>query len=116
MILAEERPSDSLPPCEVCGKAEAVSFSWFADRARWYEPRSGTWRFTCLCTSDGEQYYVMLRNRGQGFLDSSEAGERWIHHLGEKRWFSSADFAAMLDRFMAAGGSLPARGRPTVRA
>jgi hypothetical protein len=100
-------PSSQAPRCEACGREPACSFSWFADRARWYEPRSGTWRFTCYCTADRETYYVLLHNRGHGFLDSAESREHWLQHLAEKRWFDSADFLATLGRFEAAGGAVP---------
>lgn len=96
----------TLPLCESCGREPALSFSWFADRARWYEPRSGTWRFTCYCTSEVELYYIAIHGRGRGFLDSAESRERWLAHLEEKTWFDRADFFAMLGRFEAAGGVL----------
>jgi hypothetical protein len=53
----------------------ACSFSWFADCARWYAPQSGIWRFTGLCTVEGENYYVLFYDRGRGFLDSPAARE-----------------------------------------
>lgn len=82
----------------------ASSLSWFADPQRWYEPRSGMWKFTGRCTSPTENYYVMLHHRGHGFLDGVEARSRWLEHLAEKRWFDRAAFTAMLARFVAAGG------------
>jgi hypothetical protein len=87
------------PSCEACGREPSCSFSWFADRARWYAPRSGTWKFAGLCTADTESYYVLVPT----FVAASE---RWQVHLEEKRWFDAADFAAMLERFKAAGGTL----------
>lgn len=97
------------PVCEACGAEPATSFAWFADRARWYAPRSGTWRFTGSCTAESEHYYVLFRDRGHGFLDSAGARERWCAHLTEKRWFDATDFRAMLARFTHAGGVLPPR-------
>jgi hypothetical protein len=94
--------SGALPRCEACGREPASSFSWFADRARWYEPRSGVWRFTGACTTETENYYAMVHHRGQGFLDSAKARADWLRHLGEKTWFDAADFVAMLRRFAAA--------------
>ena len=91
--------SARMPQCEECRKKPAISFSWFVDRARWYAPRSGTWKFTCECIADREQYYVMLRNRGLGFLASQAEREDWLRHLGEKIWFDPVDFATMLERF-----------------
>ena len=96
--------TDNAPRCEVCRREPATSLSWFADRKRWYADRSGTWRFTGNCTADCEAYYVMLRHRGHGFLDSAESREHWLLHLAEKTWFNYRDFAAMLERFIAAGG------------
>jgi hypothetical protein len=98
--------SPQTPRCEACGREPASSFSWFADRDRWYAPRSGAWRFTGDCTSESEQYYVLLRNNGHGFLDSVEKHNNWIEHLRDKRWFDPADFRAALSRFEAAGGDL----------
>jgi len=103
--------SIALPRCEACGKEAASSFSWFADRARWYARRSGTWRFTGACTANSEMYYVRLYNRGHGFLDSPAARGDWLRHLQEKIWFDRADFFAMLARFEAASGGRPTRGR-----
>jgi hypothetical protein len=99
-VTTEARP---LPPCEACRREPATSLSWFPDRRRWYAPQSGTWQFTCACTSAVEGYYLLLTGP-RGFLASSEVRERWWLHLCEKRWFSSRDFAAMLARFVAAGG------------
>jgi hypothetical protein len=94
------------PRCETCGRESATSFSWFADRATWYEPRSGTWKFTGACTSNDESYYVLFYTHGRGFLDCQAAQDNWIRHLSGKRWFDLADFRAMLARFEAVGGSL----------
>jgi hypothetical protein len=106
-------PRVALPRCEACRKEPASSFSWFADRARWYAPQSGTWRFTGACTADSETYYVKLHNRGHGFLDSPAARENWLRHLQEKVWFDRAEFCAMLARFAAAARQRPTkRGRP----
>jgi hypothetical protein len=99
-----DRPG--MPLCESCGREPAVSFSWFADRERWYAPRSGRWRFVGACTSEVELYYIAIHGRGRGFLDSATSRERWLAHLEEKTWFDRADFFAMLARFEAAGGSL----------
>ena len=108
--------SIALPRCEACRKEPASSFSWFADRQRWCAPRSGRWKFTGACTADSETYYVMLHNRGHGFLDSSTARADWLKHLQEKVWFDRADFFAMLARFMAAERRRPTnRGRPARR-
>ena len=98
-----------MPLCEVCGHEEAFSFSWFADRERWYEARSGTWKFTGLCTADTEHYYVRFHQRGDGFLDSRAAQLDWYRHLREKVWFDPLDFAQMCTRFEAAGGQLRPR-------
>jgi len=87
------------PRCEVCPHEPAWSFSWFADRARWYAPRSGTWKFTGKCTSETEQYYVLFRDGGRGIFDSIAARNDWIDHLREKIWFDPADFFAALGRF-----------------
>ncbi len=97
------------PLCEACGRESATSFSWFADRARWYAPRSGTWRFTGDCTADTEQYYVMLHDRGRGWLESRAEREDWLRHLREKDWFNPLDFFAMLARFEAAQAEQTAR-------
>jgi len=103
MALEHMKP----PSCEACGGREpACSFSWFADRARWYAPRSGTWKFTGLCTADVEAYYVMFRMGGRGWFDSASASAEWLAHLSEKVWFDPVDFAAMLGRYQAAAGSL----------
>jgi hypothetical protein len=94
-----------VPRCEACGREPASSFSWFADPARWYAPRSGTWKFAGLCTANVEAYYVMFRMGRRGWFDSASASAEWLAHLSEKVWFDPVDFAAMLARFVAAGGS-----------
>jgi hypothetical protein len=105
------RQMSRVPRCEACGREPASSFSW------WYAPRSGTWRFTGACTTATESYYILLRDGGRGYLDSTEASARWLLHLAEKRWFNRADFGAMLCRFIAAGGPPAVRrqkgGHPT---
>ena len=93
-----------LPLCEACGEEPSSTFSWFPDPERWYAPRSGRWRFVGACTSETELYYIAIRGRGRGFLDSADSRERWLLHLAEKRWFNYRDFTAMLERFIAAGG------------
>jgi hypothetical protein len=90
------------PRCEACHREPAMSFSWFVDPDRPYAPRSGTWQFTGLCTSDTERYYVLLHRRGYGWLDSAAERADWLRHLREKDWFDPLDFAAMLERFEAA--------------
>lgn len=97
------------PRCETCGAEPATSFSWFEDRERWEEPRSGVWRFTGACTTATETYYVTFHARGDGFLESAAARKRWLAHLSDKRWFDAVDFFAMLGRFTLAGGVLPPR-------
>jgi hypothetical protein len=94
------------PRCEACHQEPACSFSWFADCARWYAPRSGTWKFAGLCTVDVEAYYVMFRNGGRGWFDSASARAEWLAHLSEKAWFDPVDFAAMQGRFVDAEGAL----------
>ena len=79
--------------CELCQAEPAESFSWFEDVDRMNEP-SGLWRFAGSCTSESENYSILIRD-----LDSSDAAERWIRHLREKVWFSEPDFVAMLKRF-----------------
>jgi hypothetical protein len=69
--------SIALPRCEACRKEPASSFGWFADRKRWYAPYSGRWKFTGACTADSENYYVMIYNRGHGFLDSPAVRANW---------------------------------------
>jgi hypothetical protein len=101
--------------CEICGREPAISFSWFADPARWYADQSGTWKFAGACSSERELYYVFIRGRGQGFFDSVQSRERWLAHLSEKRWFDRTDFDAMLRRYGAAGGSLAFGPRPKGR-
>jgi hypothetical protein len=86
-----------------------MSFSWFADRARWYWPKSGTWRFTGACTSETEQYYVKLHDGDHGWLDSPAARNAWLWHLTEKRWFDPEDFRGMLARFENARRELSGR-------
>jgi hypothetical protein len=85
--------------CEVCRRESAASFSWFADRARWYAPASGVWRVTGLCTTETENYWILV-------TDFLRAPERWRSHLREKRWFDETDFDAMLGRYQATAGSL----------
>lgn len=87
------------PLCEACVREEAYSFSWTPDRARWYEPRSGTWRYTGGCTSHSEHYYVLFRNRGRGFMDSVRERRDWLRHLSYKTWFDPLDFFLMWSRF-----------------
>jgi hypothetical protein len=64
-----------------------------------------------------ESYYILLRDGGRGYLDSTEASTRWLLHLAEKRWFNRADFTAMVCRFISAGGPPAVRrqksGHPT---
>jgi len=88
-----------VPPCEGCGREPACSFAYFADPERWYAPRSGTWKFTGLCTTATENYWLLV-------TDFLRAPERWRSHLREKRWFSERDFDAMLARYAAEAGSL----------
>jgi hypothetical protein len=98
------------PACEACGREPATSFSWFAERERWYAPASGTWRFTGACTSDIEQYYVRLHTPARGgFLDSHAEQADWLAHLRGKVWFNPRDFAVMLGRFEQARGALRTR-------
>ena len=92
----------ALSPCEQCRREPASSFSWFADRTRWYADCSGAWKFTGACTADTESYYLMLHGRGRGWLDSAAARQEWLRHLREKRWFNEADFSGMVRRFEAA--------------
>ena len=99
----------SLPLCEACGSEPATSFSWFGDRARWYEPSSGTWQFTGACTTYTEQYYVLLRRRRYGWLDSQRERDDWIRHLRTKVWFNERDFWACVGRFEAARAALMGR-------
>lgn len=110
--MREARPArrPPIPPCEACGQEPTTSFSWFLDPARRYAPRSGTWKFTGDCTAHTEAYYVMLHHRGTGFLDSVDEQRDWLRHLfTSKDWFDRADWAAMLARYEAAGGTLSPR-------
>jgi hypothetical protein len=81
--------------CEVCRREPATSLSWFADKRNWYGDGSGTWRLAGACSSTAESYYVLL-------ADYRAHPERWIRHLGEKRWFDPTDFGAVVNRLGAA--------------
>lgn len=91
-----------MPLCERCGSERASSFSWFEEER--------DWQFTGDCTIETESYYVLLREA----LRSKNEWSAWMLHLSRKEWFDSFAFAAMLDRFMAAGGVLP-RGATFLR-
>jgi len=85
------------PICEVCGKNEAISFSFFAlseDRLS-----GGDWKLTCNCTSVDEDYYVTFNNF------NAEENET-LEHLRRKRWMKDPrtmdSFLAAVKRYKAA--------------
>lgn len=78
--------------CEKCGQKPALSLSYFGDRGA--GKPNGKWMLCCGCTSDTEDYYIILERISQS------AGEvfRWIKHLKEKPWMDWADFTDAIAR------------------
>lgn len=77
--------------CEVCGKNEAMSFSWVINR----KPEWGSkLRLTCMCTSKSESYYAEFRR----FFQSPKETVGWLSHLQEKPWYNSQAMMSALVR------------------
>ncbi|WP_353572496.1 hypothetical protein [Candidatus Albibeggiatoa sp. nov. BB20] len=79
------------PICEVCGKSKAISFSYFVTNA----DSGGNWKFTCECTKDDEDYYILLKD----FFSSPASTIDWLAHINEKGWMNWNDFMNMMERF-----------------
>ncbi|MBI4528140.1 MAG: hypothetical protein HY695_30475 [Deltaproteobacteria bacterium] len=82
------------PPCEICGKTPATSFSWF-QKYNDESGLSGEWKFVCACTSGFETYYVEF----ESFFSSPAETASWLAHLRGKSWMDWNDFANMMRRF-----------------
>lgn len=84
--------------CEVCGKEEATSFSFFSDHGNW---ENGTWKFCGGCTSDQEDYYIEFDR----FFKTRGATIDWLAHMHEKNWMNWSNFMDMIHRFRQATDS-----------
>jgi len=87
------------PNCEVCKQRAATSFSWFMDRRRddigVLSPSSGTWKFTCDCTVNTEDYYVTF----DSFFSGPEDEADWLRQLKGKIFMNWDDWNSMMIRF-----------------
>jgi len=90
--MSKRRMFPKTPICEMCGKEEAISFSWNAENG---------WTFSGMCYADFEEYYVEFKR----FFSSPAATVDWIAHLYEKDWFVEVDFLNMMNRFRKATNS-----------
>jgi len=58
-------------------------------------PSSGTWKFTCDCTINTEDYYVTF----DSFFSSPEDEADWLRQLKGKVFMNWDDWNAMMERF-----------------
>ena len=86
------------PICELCGKNEATSFSFFVDDSKSY---SSNWKFVCECTADNERYAILI----QRFFSNPSSTVDWMAHMHEKDWMDWNNFMDMMTRFRAATDS-----------